>query len=228
MKLPVLKFVTIPLSLFSSDQLTPSEKMVLMAIELHSPDSSGASIGIQGIATTCGMSQKEVKQSLKSLHEKNALEVVMGENGERNLLAKIYKEDYYKSSHRPELEGTRPQDAETLDYDYIQEQWNTICKSQPKLSRFTPQRKRKIKSALKGADITVADLIKAFKIINSVQFFHTNERNWVATFDWCANAQSLTKILEGVYSKSYQEKRDYDNILNGGDINQQKDNDFYR
>lgn len=218
-----------PLSLFSSEQLTPSEKMVLMAIELHTPDISGASIGIQGIASTCGMSQKEVKQSLKNLHEKNAVEVVMGENGERNLLAKIYKEDYFKSSHRPELlEGTKPQDAETLDYDYIQEQWNTICEHQPKLSRFTPQRKRKIKSALKGADITVADLIKAFKIINSVQFFHSNERSWVATFDWVANAQSLTKILEGVYSKSYQEKREYDNIIKGGDINQHSDSDFYR
>ena len=218
-----------PLSLFSSDQLTPSEKMVLMAIELHSPDSSGASIGIQGIANLCGISQKECKTALKSLYDKGAIETIVSEDGERKLIARIYKEDYSKSSHRPELlEGTKPQETETLDYDYIQEQWNTICEHQPKLSRFTPQRKRKIKSALKGADITVSDLIKAFKIIDSVQFFHSNERNWVATFDWCANAQSLTKILEGVYSKSYQEKRDYDNIINNGDENQIQEDSFYR
>lgn len=228
MKSPILKFVTIPLSLFGSDQLTPSEKMVLMAVELHSPDNLGASIGIQGISNLCGISQKECKTSLKSLYDKGAIETIVSEDGERKLIAKIYKEDYSKSSYRPEFEGTKPQDAETLDYDYIQEQWNTICEHQPKISRFTPQRKRKIKSALKGADITVADLTKAFKIINSVQFFHSNERNWVATFDWVANAQSLTKILEGVYSKSYQEKRDYDNILKGGDINQHSDSDFYR
>lgn len=223
-----IKFICIPVGLFQSEQLTPTEKIILMSIDIHSPDSRGACIGVQGIANFCGISQKEVKNALKNLYDKGAIETVVSEDGERKLIAKIYKEDYSESSHRPELEGTKPQDAETLDYDYIQEQWNAICGHQPKLSRITPQRKRKIKSAMKGADITVTDLIKAFKIINSVQFFHSNERQWVATFDWVANAQSLTKILEGVYSKSYQERRDYESIMRNENINQSQEDSFYR
>lgn len=230
MKPLVLKFVTIPLSLFSSDQLTASEKMVLMAIELHSPDSSGASIGIQGIATTCGLSQKEVKQSLKSLHEKNAIEVVMGENGERNLLAKIYKEDYSKSSHRPELlEGTKPQETISLDYDEIADKWKEYCPTLPPIQRWTPARKSRLRSCLKQADISVDNLYKVFKIIGCTAFLSGQSDQFKATFDWVIQkSQNISKIYEGFYARSFQEKRDYDNIIKGSDINQQSESDFYR
>ena len=218
-----------PLSLFASEELSSNEKIVLMTIDILCPDSAGVAVGVQGIASVCGMSQKDCRQALKSLYDKGAIETIIGEEGERRIIAKIYKESYHKGSKSPELDGVLPKNQDQIDYDYIQEQWNAICENLPKIIRWTPARKRKLRSAMNGAGISTPELIKVFKIVSTIDFMSGhNDRKWTASIDWISKSESITKILEGQYSKSYEERKAYELIMTGGDIKQSVEDSFYR
>lgn len=227
---PTLKFITIPLSFFSSPDLSVNAKFVAVAIDMYTDSPDGVAMGMKAIQTATNLSAKEVKDALLELKGKGAIEVNMGENGEKLIKPFLYKDRYNPAGAKP-IDGDKPTDAETLDWDEIASKWNESCPQLPPVSRWTPNRKRRLKSSLKQADMNCKDLYKVFAIVGATPFLcGNNDKGWFAGFDWVAgNATHLTKIYEGSYSHGVADRRAYEAIMNGGKANgTEKKDDIYR
>lgn len=224
----ITKYINIPECLFITPDLTIMEKWVLISIDSYS-DHNGTAMGAQAIASDTNLPAKDVKAILKSLQEKGAILVSVNENGERTLKPFLYKERYVADKNNIVI-GDTQKDAETIDFAYIQEQWNTICNELPKLEKYTPRRKQKTRTAMKGAGIDVPTLIKVFKLVATSAFLSGKKTEWSASFDWIVKSPDIIqKILEGNYHKDYIEQRSREQILNGVDIKpQDSSEDFYR
>lgn len=73
------------------------------------------------------------------------------------------------------------------------------CTNLPKVVKLTSKRKISINKLLK--ELSLEEIEKAFKIINSSQFCTgQNDRSWKADFDFCIKPDRLTNALEGKYS----------------------------
>lgn len=224
----LVKNISIPIQLWEHGDLTILEKWVLLAIDMYA-DENGSPIGIQSLSTETGLSSKEVKAILKSLFEKKAIQVSVDENGQKRMLPLLFKERYLKSNDRLELEGIKPEPTINIDYDEVAQKWNEYCPMLPPIQRWTPARKSRLRSCLKQADISVDNLYKVFRIIGCTAFLNGQNDQFKATFDWVIQkSQNISKIYEGFYARSYQEKKDYENIIKGGDVNQTQEDSFYR
>lgn len=224
----LVKNVSIPIQLWEHGDLTIQEKWILLALDMYS-DENGSTIGIQSLSTETGLSSKNVKEILKSLFEKKAIQVSVDENGAKRMLPLLFKDRYLKSNDRPEIDGVKPEPTINIDYEEIAEKWKEYCPMLPPIQRWTPARKSRLRSCLKQADISVDNLYKVFKIIGCTDFLNGKSDQFKATFDWVIQkSQNLSKIYEGFYARSFQEKRDYDNIIKGGEINQIQEDSFYR
>lgn len=214
----IAKFITIPLSLWTSADLTIAEKFVLVNIDSVCESADGVALGATAIASLCGMPSKDVKDALKGLYEKGALDVNVDEDGLKKLKPLLYKDRYVPTGEKIVI-GDKPTDVENYDYDEISAQWAKYCPMLPAIARWTPQRKRKLRSSMKGADLSLADLYKVFMIIGSTPFLNGSTNQFKATYDWVTSkSQNLQKIYEGFYSKSYAEKKDYEAIMRGQDV----------
>lgn len=224
----LVKHISIPIQFWEHGDLTIHEKWVLLAIDMYS-DENGASIGVQTLSTETGLPNKEIKTILKSLFEKKAIQVSVDENGAKRMLPLLFKERYLKSTDRPELEGIKPEPTINIDYEEVAQKWNEYCPTLPPIQRWTPARKSRLRSCLKQADISVDNLYKVFRIIGCTAFLSGQSDQFKATFDWVIQkSQNISKIYEGFYARTYQEKRDYETILKGADISQRSESDFYR
>lgn len=214
--------------MWESSDLTIQEKHLLIDIDSICDSADGVAAGVQALASLSGLTQKEVKHSLNELYLKGAIDISVDADGAKKIKPYLYKERYIKRGENTVF-GDKPTDTEVLPYDDIMEQWNSICQSLPPLTRWTPQRKNKLRSALKNAALTVNDLYKCFYIIAATPFLSGESNQFKATFDWViAKSQNLSKIYEGFYSKSFSEKQAYDAIMRGGDVTQPKEDDYYR
>ncbi len=225
-----IKFLTIPLSLWEHTDLSVFEKHVLIDIDSVCSSPEGVAIGPQAIAGMCGLPTKTIKETLNSLHQKGAIEVNIDENGAKLLKPLLYRERYLKTEDKVVI-GDSPQDIEQFNWEEIQQQWAKHCTMLPPIARWTPQRKRKLKSVLKSADLTIQDLYKCFRIIGCTPFLNGTSNDFKANFMWLiSKAETVSKIYEGFYSRSYQEKRDYDIIMgNVADTSATSEHDdFYR
>lgn len=222
-----IRFITVPLSVWESADLTIAEKHLLIDIDSICDSAVGVAVGPQALASLSGMTQKDVKRTLNELFLKGAIDISVDADGAKRIKPLLYKERYVKRGEKTVF-GDKPTDTETLPYDEIMEQWNNICMTLPPLTRWTPQRKNKLRSALKNAALTVEDLYKCFRIISATPFLSGESNQFKATFDWAtAKSTNLSKIYEGFYCKSFAEKRAYDTIMNGGELTQPKNEDNY-
>lgn len=222
-----IKYLSIPISIWTHPDLTVFERVVLIEIDSYS-DSKGCACGVQTLASSIGLPAKTIKDALKSLQSKGALEVRIDDDGAKRMFAYLYKERYVENPHAVVL-GDKPSDASPIPYDEIAGKWAEICASLPKITRWSPQRKNKLRTALKQAGLNVDDLYKVFRIIACTPFLSGESNQFAAHFDWIiSKSANLQKIYEGFYCKSYQEKRDYESIMNGGGVNQSRDDDYYR
>lgn len=204
--------------------LTPLEIWVLCHIDSYD-DGRGVVMGTTSIATASGLTSKETKPILKSLYEKGAIQVTLNDENQK-VLHPILKADY-TADNRP-IQMVKPKKTETIDFAEIQEQWNKTNPHLTPVTRMTAVRKRKIKATLNGNECGVEELIKAFKIVSTISFLQGSQPNskWKADFDWViGKPQTLTRILEGQYSKTYEEKRSYDAIMHGNRSQQYYDDD---
>lgn len=222
------KYLVIPIQIADHGDLTVIEKWVLANLDSVCTEEQGVAIGAQAIASLCGISLKESKETLSSLHVKGALVVNLDENGTKLIKPLLYKERYI-SSNEPIL-GDSPKDATPIDFNFIQEQWNEICHMLPKVTLFTPRRKAKTRTSMKGAGIEVVDLIKVFRLVSTSEFLTGARGDWQCTFDWVVkSADNIQKILDGNYHKSYPEKLSFEYIMAGNEIPQAKNcDDEYR
>jgi hypothetical protein len=124
----------------------------------------------------------------------------------------------------------KPKPRLLIDFDLIQEQWATINPNLPSILRFTPQRKRRLRTTLHEADMTVDDLIKVFHVVSQSKFLNgDNGRQWTCTFDWLIkSASNLTKVYEGKYNHSFAEQSSYQDIMDGNLPGEESTNEVYQ
>lgn len=224
-----MRFITVPLSVWESADLTIAEKHLLIDIDSICDSTYGIAVGTQALATLSGMTQKEVKNTLNELYLKGAIDISVDADGAKKIKPYLYKERYLKRGEKVVI-GDKPTDAGMIDYDLIQETWNTVCTELPKLDRFTARRKQKTRTCLKGASATEADMIKAIKLVSTSSFLIGKRTDWQCTYDWIIKSpDNFTKILEGQYHKDYAEKQAYEAIMRGGNVEQPNtEDDYYR
>ena len=98
-------------------------------------------------------------------------------------------------------------------FTQIQELYNSICKSYPRLTKISEKRKKAINARMKTG-YTLEDFQRVFEKAESSDFLKgKNKRDWSATFDWLICDSNMAKVLDG----------NYDNVKGGG-LNEQKDN----
>ena len=222
------RFINIPTSLWENQDLSWMAKIVLMEIDSYPRTELGVNVRSGAVATALGMTKKECDNALKELFDKGAIQVNL-EEGQRLLMPLLYKSRYIPTG-QPIPDGEKPSPANSIDYDDVQAKWSEICHTLPPIQRFTPQRKRKLKAALNQAGLTVADLYKCFRIIASTAFLN-GSGEFAAHFDWVVKkSENLQKIYEGFYARSPQEKRDYEAIMKGEELERKRviTDDFYR
>lgn len=223
----ICKYLTIPATLFDNPDLSILSKWVLIAIDSVYDGGQGVAIGVQGLSSLTNLPSKTVKECLTELYEHGAVEVIVCD-GQKFWKPLMYRDSYPKAGQKVVI-GDKPTDASPLPYDEIADKWAEICVTLPKITRWSPQRKNKLRSALKQAGLSVEDLYKVFRIIACTPFLN-GEGDFKAHFDWIVSkSTNLQKVYEGFYCRSYQEKRDYELIMNGGEVNKKQDEgDFYK
>lgn len=98
-------------------------------------------------------------------------------------------------------------------FTQIQELYNSICKSYPRLTKISEKRKKAINARMKTG-YTLEDFQRVFEKAESSDFLKgKNKRDWSATFDWLICDSNMAKVLDG----------NYDNAKGGG-LSEQKDN----
>jgi predicted transcriptional regulator len=86
-----------------------------------------------------------------------------------------------------------------IDYNYITDMFNSICVSFSAVRSLSDARKKAIKARLNT--YTVEDFRQCFENAESSSFLKgSNNRNWVATFDWLIKDANMAKVLEGNYN----------------------------
>lgn len=227
----ICKFITIPTSLYDTPDLSVNAKWVLLALDSVCIQGGWISVGVQALSTLTNIPNKEVKNALLELREHGAIEVKVNEDNVTLMKPLLYKESYPKIGEKCVV-GDKPTDSDPIDYQLIQDTWNSVCDKLPRLDKFTARRKQKTRTCLKGASATQSDMIKAIKLVSTSAFLKGEKSDsWRATYDWVIKSpDNLTKILEGQYHKSYEERNDYNIIISGGDVSEKKDLDdnYYR
>lgn len=114
-----------------------------------------------------------------------------------------------KVTSNPEPENPKIADV----FTQIQELYNSICKSYPRLTKISEKRKKAINARMKTG-YTLEDFRRVFEKAESSDFLKgKNKRDWSATFDWLICDSNMAKVLDG----------NYDNAKGGG-LSEQKDN----
>lgn len=211
------KFVCCPISLWSSTELTWLEKVALLTIDSATSEPSGVRMSANSLATAMNIPQADSKKILNALYKKGALEVTIDEDGNQMVVALLFKDSYGCDENKREIVGDKPT-RNQFDYESIAEQWKKLNPELPQLSRWTPKRKKALRIALGELGITVDSLLKAFKIVAATPFLNGTSNQFKTSPDWLLKANNLQKVLEGYYCRSYQEKKDYQTIMEGSEV----------
>ena len=108
--------------------------------------------------------------------------------------------DVQDNTHSPSDEGEpeKPQ-KKTIDYEKIMCLFNQICKSFPKITVLSDNRKKAIRARF-NSGYDYDSFTKLFEKAEASDFLKGgNDRNWSADFDWMVKDSSMAKILDGNY-----------------------------
>lgn len=90
-------------------------------------------------------------------------------------------------------------------YTTIQDLYNSVCGSYPRLVKLSEARKRAIRARL-NTGYTVDDFRRLFETAEQSDFLKgKNNRNWRATFDWLISDANMAKVLDGNYENRKRE-----------------------
>lgn len=200
-----------------------------MEIDSYPRTELGVNVRSGAVATALGITKKECDNALKELFDKGGIQINIDE-GQKLLLPLIFKERFVAAGKQIP-EGEKPSPASSIDYDEVAKQWKKSCPTLPAITRWTPQRKRKLKSCMNQGDLTVGDMYKIFKLVGTSSFLLGNtQTDWRCTFDWLIkSAANATKVYEGAYHNRGNEKLVYDRIMKGEDaVSKDEFDDYYR
>lgn len=214
------KYIVVPTTLWENAQLTWLEKIVLIEIDSFSDDAKGFNTSIGKIANIVNIPKTEVKDIIARLYKIGAINISVDDNGDTRYTAFINKESYSEVTTEDSLPAETDDETKNairIDYDFILSEWKRINPTllQPRL--FTPKMQQQFRCLLKNNKCELADVIKAFRIINTSRFLMgANDRGWKATLQWLISDRNgcFQKILMGGYSlSSYAEKEAYKAIM---------------
>lgn len=221
--------MTVPKSFWDNEQLSVVAKFIAITIDSYVDNPHGTSMGVRAIQSATNLSAKEVKDAMTELYEHGAMEVTVCD-GQKFWKPLLYRDSYYKSCEKPII-GDKPTDSDPIDYQLIQDTWNSTCEKLPRLDKFTVRRKQKTRTCLKGASATQSDMIKVIRLVATSAFLNGSKTDWAASYDWIIKSpDNFTKIIEGQYHKDYGERRAFETIMQGGEVSHKQDSseDFYR
>jgi hypothetical protein len=103
-------------------------------------------------------------------------------------------------------------DKDSIDYKKIVDMYNDTCVSFPPLSKLSDSRRKSI-DAIFSTGYTYDDFKELFEKTENSKFLKgSNDRNWVANFDWLIKDDNMVKVLDGNYDE-------YDNKSSTSDTN---------
>lgn len=106
------------------------------------------------------------------------------------------------------------------NYINIITMYNDTCVSLPKVLKISSSREKAIKARLKKYSID--DFKKLFELAEASDFLKgSNDRNWIADFDWLMKDNNFIKTLEGKYNNK-------STASGGAEIEKNKQNNYYR
>lgn len=86
-----------------------------------------------------------------------------------------------------------------IDYEEVVKEYNSICVSLPRVTTISDARKKAIRARVKAYG--TVKINKAFVMAEESDFLKgSNNRNWIATFDWIMSDRNMAKILDGNYA----------------------------
>lgn len=96
-------------------------------------------------------------------------------------------------------------------YTKIQELFNSICVSLPRVTNLSEKRKADITEMLNKYSLEQA--IEVFRIAENSDFLKgDNNRQWKATFDWLIKDENIVKVLEGNFNNNIVSSNNYDDL----------------
>ncbi len=97
-----------------------------------------------------------------------------------------------------EVEVIKAPPEKKIDFDQIQEIFNSVCVELPKVKVLTPARKKAIEAIAKKHGLEAIG--EAFRNTAESDFMNgRSKEGWTANFDWIFNSKNFLKILEGNY-----------------------------
>lgn len=98
----------------------------------------------------------------------------------------------------PCARGGAQEKRETPDYQRIMEMYNTTCRSYPRLTRLSEDRRKAIRARL--TEYSMEDFQRLFDKAEKSSFLRgQNDRNWTANFDWLIRDRNMARVLDGNY-----------------------------
>ena len=98
----------------------------------------------------------------------------------------------------PCARGGVQEKRETPDYQRIMEMYNTTCRSYPRLTRLSEDRRKAIRARL--TEYSMEDFQRLFDKAEKSSFLRgQNDRNWTANFDWLIRDRNMARVLDGNY-----------------------------
>jgi len=107
-----------------------------------------------------------------------------------------------------------------IDYEAVQNAFNDICETLPKVKLLTPERKKRMRSIALKMEFTndnyLPEYKKIFSLVNQSEFLSGRNGKWTnCSFDWVLKPANLIKILEGNYiERKEREKSEHYKQLN--------------
>lgn len=90
----------------------------------------------------------------------------------------------------------------------IQNLFNVICKSYPKVKTLSDARKKTIKARFKTYNVD--DFKSLFELAENSDFLKgKNNSNWQANFDWLIKDANMAKVLDGNYNEQKKQIKNY-------------------
>lgn len=123
-------------------------------------------------------------------HKKTVKEplIIHNQEGKNERIINTSKEVYEESNSNS-----------AIPYHMIQEYYNSVCRSYPRLVKMSEKRKKAIKARM-NTGYTIDDFRALFDKAEASNFLKgKNERNWSADFDWLVCDGNMAKTLEGKY-----------------------------
>jgi hypothetical protein len=96
----------------------------------------------------------------------------------------------------------------TIPYTKIEEAYNSICISLPKIKLITDNRMKSINARWETLE-SLEGFAAYFEAVERSDFLtgRTENNDWKADFDWLMNQQNMSKVLEGKYNNKQRQAR---------------------